>query len=133
MNLLETYNFHDTIMNSIDLECRTIKMHYREGIYLLNNDQCRETRIPCDLILELDVRNHTELINCVQIRVEKKRKVFEISVEKLRKMLQAAPFDIILYYSSPFNRSYLFCGYVGKARVELSISNVFKTQVVFHQ
>ena len=100
------YQLHDSQINQIKLGKDTISLKFSEGFWATNEhgkmtDQLKN----CEIVFEID-RNDVPIVDCIAIRVSKKRGVYKtVSLAKFVRLLKKSPFNVHLEYNCDFASS----------------------------
>lgn len=123
------FGLHDTEITSISINKSEIKIHFDNGVYLLN-ELGRETTLTDAMILVLNINPNVKKVeNCFEIR-EISRKIRFINLECFEKQLKKEPYSITMHYYSEFNHSILFEGGFSEKQIFLSIEEIDNIQFI---
>ena len=126
------YSLHDTVLNKIAFDRSGITLHFKNGVYLLDNDG-RETELsgPCRIAVTINKFNSMNKYEHITVTKTAKSKIDEIDIERFIKMLDENSFRIDSDYYSFFGSSILLKGYIGKYAIEFIITEIEKAEYLF--
>lgn len=123
------YGFHDTAITNILLSDKKLSMFFPNGVYLLD-EKGKESVLTKRCRVDFLFNSYSDSAeDNVSIWFFGKRK--EISIDRFRKRLGKEKFEILFDYYSPFARSVLFKGYVGKISVDFIVDDISAVNFVF--
>lgn len=126
------YGLHDTEINDIDFDDTVLKLQFNSGVYFLNSEG-KETELSGKCIWCFKIRdfNKASLFEHITLYKAYKNKFAEIDFKSFKKILCKNCFQIENCYSTPFNNSLLFKGYVGKFKIDFCISEIESIRILF--
>lgn len=123
------YGFHDTAITDILLSDEKLSIFFPNGVYLLDENG-KESVLTKSCRVDFLFNSYPDSSSdSVSIWFFGKRK--KISIDKFRKRLGKEKFEILFDYYSPFARSVLFKGYVGKISVDFIVDDISAVNFVF--
>ena len=119
------YCLHDTALNDITVEKFCIELIFEKGIYSLS-EEGKEARLTDKCVLKVNIDNfQTEHIwQHLQILSQYKRKIKEISILELKKMLLVGSLIVDDSFWSDFSNGLIIKGNVNKYFIELKITEI---------
>lgn len=127
------YGLHDTTINEFLIEKSSIILCFHNGVYTLFND--KEVSLTKSCFVQLEICGFT-LNNCyehLEILQYKKNKYFEISIEQLIKDVKILGFNVDIDFYSPFSRSILIRGFMGRMKTDIIISDIKGISISFKE
>lgn len=135
MTLQNAYGLHDTEINEISVTEHGPELFFANGVYRLDDSGRETSRTPkCRLSITIRDFDRNALFEHIQIVLQEKKRVKEITLARLQEMLKDAG-HISLYWDfySRFSDAMLLKCYIGKSNMEITVSEIEKTEYLFEE
>lgn len=127
-NFNMNYGLHDTLITAVKTKANELILSFGEGVYCLDENG-RETHLTpmCQLVIKF-MNNSMDQHIIIERRY--KKKINEISIPEFFKLMENDRFDIDIDYYSPFAKSIMLLGYIGKYQINLILSEISEFRVL---
>lgn len=126
---------HDCTADKLELDKSKLQFYFYKGVYILEDSDKKINPLlstSCKLIFNIEKLLVGKEYQHITIYSLKNNKRKELSFSKLIVLIEKYKFKIYLDYYSPFARSVLMKGKVGKLEIEISITEVENISIILN-
>ena len=123
------YGFHDTSVTDVKAEADTFILSFESGVYCLDKNGKETNLTPyCQIVIKFSDKH---IDQHVIIEQRYKGNYHEINISDFFLSVENNKFDIVIDYYSPFAKSIVLSGYVGKYQMNLVLSEIDEVAINF--